>query len=193
MKRVNLSILLVSLLFVGCGSVNTTAPTTTDRVEDSSEVLKNDNKDILNALNLARSVSRDCHDGKGIVPPAKPLTWNSELYASAYEHSSDMAQSNTFSHLGSGTESDITASNNGKGKSYFYDRIISNGYGNYSALGENIAGGQQTLDEVMKAWLASPSHCANIMNSNFEEVGVAVIVEEDSDFGIYWTQNFGSK
>lgn len=193
MNRVNLSILVTSLIFVGCGSVET-APTTTEHTdEDSTVALKSANQDMLDALNLARSVSRDCRDGQGTLSPAKALKWNNELYASAYEHSSDMAHSNTFSHFGSGTDSDITASSNSKGKSYFYERITSNGYGDYSALGENIAGGQETLDEVMKAWLASPSHCANIMNDNFSEVGIAVVVEEDSDFGIYWTQNFGSK
>ena len=122
---------------------------------------------------------------------AQPLTWSSELYAAAYEHSNDLAQSNTFDHLGSGTEYDITGDNSGGKKSIYYERIEENGYVNYHIVGENIAGGQSNLDEVMKALLNSPKHCANIMNPNYKEVGVAVVINPDSKYGIYWTQNFG--
>jgi len=191
MKRINLSISVALLIFIGCGSVKTSSATTEHTDQEQSSILQSEKQDMLDALNAVRSVARDCHNGAGMLPSAKPLTWNSELYASAYEHSSDMAQSNTFSHYGSGTESDVTAFNSGGGKSYFFERIISNGYTEYSILGENIAGGQRTLDEVMKAWLASPSHCANMMNDDFSEVGIAVVTKEDSAFGIYWTQNFG--
>jgi uncharacterized protein YkwD len=180
--------LIVSLFFIGCGG----GTTTTTVNSDSTEFTKPEQQDILIAINKARSVARDCNDGLGLVGPAHPLTWNSELYASAYEHSSDLAQSNTFSHKGSGTSSDITGSNNGNA-SMFYERIEANGYVEYSALGENIAGGQSSIDEVMKAWLESPAHCKNIMSDMFLEVGVAIVVNPDSDYGIYWTQNFGSK
>jgi uncharacterized protein YkwD len=148
---------------------------------------------MLQALNMARGVARDCHDGLGVVGPSRALRWNDELYASAYEHSSDLAQSNTFSHLGSGTEFDITGANSGGEKSQFFERIESNGYTNYYTLGENIAGGQENITEAMEAWLESPAHCTNIMNDKFEEVGIAVVVAEDTTFEIYWTQNFGTK
>jgi uncharacterized protein YkwD len=193
MKSITLSMVLTSLLFVGCGETQTSPTTTELNQEELSVVVKSENQDMLEALNKARSITRDCRDGKGVVGPSKSLTWNDALYAAAYAHSSDMAQSDTFSHYGSGTASDITAINNEREKSYFYERIESNGYGNYTALGENIAGGQKNLDEVMEAWLKSPGHCANIMNDTFSEVGIAIVVEEDSTYGIYWTQNFGSK
>jgi uncharacterized protein YkwD len=190
MLQVKISALILSLFFVGCGGGATTKAITPN--SDLTEFTKPEQQEILTAINKARSVARDCNDGLGLVGPSKPLTWNSELYASAYEHSSDLAESNTFDHVGSGTHSDITGSNNGNA-SMFYERIEASGYTNYVALGENIAGGQSNIDEVMKAWLKSPDHCTNIMSDKFTEVGVAIVLNPDSDYGIYWTQNFGSK
>ncbi|MCK5855766.1 MAG: CAP domain-containing protein [Sulfurovaceae bacterium] len=192
MKKI--SLLIVLFLFTACGDTGSSVATASvERTSDITRVLKTENKDMLTALNLARSVARDCNDGLGIVGPSRALTWNDELYAAAYEHSSDLAQSNTFSHSGSGTEYDVTGMNSGERQSHFFERIESNGYGNFNTLGENIAGGQTNIVEAMEAWLASPAHCTNIMNDKFEEVGIAVVIEEESDFGIYWTQNFGTK
>lgn len=183
-----IALMIITLLFIGCGGGS--APTTSNK--NSSEFLKPENQIILDAINKARAEVRDCNDGLGLVGPAQPLTWNNELYAAAYEHSSDMLQSGTFDHLGSGTQYDVTGSNNGN-QSIFYERIEANGYVEYRAVGENIAGGQDSVTEVMEAWLNSPDHCTNIMSDNFKEVAVAVIADESSEYGIYWTQNFGSK
>ena len=190
-----ISLFIVLFLLTACGTVEKSKSSLRDsnRVSDMNVILKSENRDILKALNLARTEVRDCHDGLGLVGPSKALKWNDNLYASAYEHGNDLAQSNTFSHMGSGTQYDITGVNNGNRKSQFFERIESNGYINFYTLGENIAGGQKSIDEVMKAWLASPAHCTNIMNDSFEEVGIAVVTKKDSTFGIYWTQNFGTK
>jgi uncharacterized protein YkwD len=186
-----LSITLIALFFIACGG-DTNAPRTSAS-EGSYEIAqKTTQSEILKAINEARSVARDCHDGNGLVSAAPALTWNEDLYAAAYEHSYDLAQSNTFSHYGSGTASDITGSNNNKA-SYFNERIRANGYVGYRTIGENIAGGQATIQEAINAWLASPAHCTNLMNPNFKEIGVAVVTNSDSDYGIYWTQNFGAK
>ena len=53
------------------------------------------------------------------------------------------------------------------------------------ATSENVAMGQQNEEEVMKSWLSSPGHCANIMNPNVTEVGAA-------HSGDYWTQLFAA-
>jgi uncharacterized protein YkwD len=192
MLREVLSIGLVAVFLVGCGDTSSSPTSLNSDTQISESLLKPEfQSEILKAINKARSESRDCHDGKGIVGPSEPLIWNTQLYLSAYEHSNDLAQSNTFSHYGSGTDSDITAKELGISKSFFYQRIENNGYVDYKVLGENIAGGQKSIDEVMKAWLNSPKHCANIMNNEFKEIGVAIVVEEGSEYGIYWTQNFG--
>jgi hypothetical protein len=45
----------------------------------------------------------------------------------------------------------------------------------YKAAGENLARDFSTTGEMMSAWMASPTHQANILNSKFEEIGIAVI------------------
>ncbi len=144
---------------------------------------------LLDAINKERASVHTCGD-RGTFGPVHPLVWNANLHASALEHAIDLAISDTFSHDGSGTTSDITG--NGR-PSKFYERIERNGYTHYYSVGENIAGGQRTLDEVMRAWMASPGHCENIMKSTYTEVGVAIVKNDNSTYQVYWVQNFGSK
>ena len=185
-----LTLTFTSLFFIACGGSD--APST-DFNENSFPIAeKTTQSEILSAINEARAIARDCQDGNGVVSAAPALIWNDDLYTSAYEHSYDLAQSNTFSHYGSGEASDVTGSNNGKA-SYFNERIKANGYVEYRTIGENIAGGQASIQDAVTAWLASPAHCTNLMNANFKEIGVAVVTDASSDYGIYWTQSFGAK
>ena len=55
----------------------------------------------------------------------------------------------------------------------------------YRTAGENIARGQATPEAVVKAWLNSPGHRANILNSSFTHIGVGYVAD-----GKYWTQMF---
>ncbi len=161
----------------------------TSEEQENLSILSTDQQKLLNAINKERSSTRVCGE-RGNFPAVPSLTWNSELYTSALEHVTDLAYSDTFSHDGSGTQYDIT----GDGRpSKFYERIVANGYAHYYSVGENIAGGQRTIEEVMKAWMASPGHCENIMKSTYTEVGVAIIIKDDSTYQTYWGQNFGSK
>jgi len=185
-------ILLTATLLIGCGGASST-PIGNNAAKGEVIELSTNKQDLLDALNKARSIARDCYPNdpkRGQMEATHPLTWNTNLYASALEHSTDLANSDTFSHSGSGTEHDTTG--NGK-PSEFFDRILANGYTNYYTVGENIAGGQKDLEEVMEAWLKSPGHCVNIMKDSYDEVGIAIVTNEDSTYGIYWTQNFGSK
>jgi len=181
-----------AFLLIGCGEASSSSPTQTSNQKNIVQV-NITQQEFLNAINKARSVSRDCYPddpNRGFMEATHPLTWNNDLYASALEHSNDLAESDTFSHLGSGTTSDIT----GDGKaSKFFERILANGYTHYYSVGENIAGGQRNLEEVMSAWLKSPGHCTNIMKDTYKEIGVAVVLNDESTYGIYWTQSFGSK
>jgi len=195
-------IFLLSLIFfVGCGGtsqeisekVDTNTQSSFSKINYEEEKTLNEigttQQELLDAINIERSQQRTCGE-KGTFGPVHPLTWNSQLYASALEHSMDMASSDTFAHNGSGTASDPTGAGS---PSTFDERIIKNGYTHYYALGENIAGRQRTVEEVMRAWMASPGHCANIMKSTYTEVGVAIVINEGSTYQVYWTQDFGSK
>lgn len=58
----------------------------------------------------------------------------------------------------------------------------------YRSSGENIAWGQRSPEEVMKAWMNSSGHRANIMNPNFTTIGVGYY--ENANGTDYWCQLF---
>lgn len=179
--------LVVIVVMSGCGGGETTS---TDA--DTQSFVQPTNEEILTAVNEVRSKQIDCNDGLGLVGPSSPLSWNTELYEAAYEHSYDLAMTNTFSHDGSGTEYDVAGYNRGK-QSYFTERIDDHGYSDYNIVGENIAGGFDTLTKAIEGWINSPDHCKNLMNNDFDEMGIAIVVNNNSQFGIYWTQDFGHR
>ena len=45
----------------------------------------------------------------------------------------------------------------------------------YKYAGENLARDFDTTDEMVKAWMNSPTHKENIINPNFTEIGLAVV------------------
>ena len=61
------------------------------------------------------------------------------------------------------------------------------------AIGENIAAGQRSPDAVVQGWMNSDGHCANIMQSLFEELGVGYFKAEETRMKHFWTQVFGSQ
>ncbi|GAB2615928.1 hypothetical protein GCM10027168_55510 [Streptomyces capparidis] len=54
--------------------------------------------------------------------------------------------------------------------------------------GENIARGQTTAQAVMDSWMESEGHRANILNCEYQTLGVGVHFAEG---GPWWTQDFG--
>ena len=58
----------------------------------------------------------------------------------------------------------------------------------YRYIGENIAYGQRTPEEVMNGWMNSSGHRANILNSSVTEMGVGIY--SGGSYGVYWTQLF---
>jgi uncharacterized protein YkwD len=105
----------------------------------------------------------------------KALAANSDLTQAAQQHSTDMANNDYFDH------------NSQSGLSPF-DRITDAGY-KFSAAAENIAMGQQSAVDVMKAWMNSAGHKANILNCTYTDLGVGQAVADGSP---YWTQDFGT-
>ena len=114
----------------------------------------------------------------GVFGAAAPLTWNDKLTVAAEGHSQDMAAKDYFSH----TSAD--------GRT-LADRVNATGYA-WSSLGENIAAGYPGVKSVMDGWIASPGHCANLMNAGFAEVGVVCVPGVAGDtFPTYWTMDLG--
>ena len=57
-----------------------------------------------------------------------------------------------------------------------------------AAVGENIAMGQTTSPEVVRDWMNSPGHRANILNGGYTRVGAAAY--SASDGRVYWCLQF---
>ncbi|MEZ5540896.1 MAG: CAP domain-containing protein [Pseudomonadota bacterium] len=133
-------------------------------------------KAMLTVVNDTRASARSC--GTVDYPASPALSWHCTLEDVALAHSRDMGDVNFFSHTGS---DGLLAA----------DRLTNAGY-DWSAVGENIAAGQPDLAAVMSAWLNSPGHCANVMQTAFTEFGAASYTVSGSDYPIYWTQVFAT-
>ncbi|MHB2248465.1 CAP domain-containing protein [Pseudomonas fitomaticsae] len=132
---------------------------------------------LLEQLNAARAQPRQC-GGQAFAATA-PLAWNAVLGGVSQEHSREMANNNYFDHK------DRDGRTPG-------DRAELAGYSGQQ-VGENIAAGQDTVQKVVAGWLASPGHCANLMNPQYRELGAAYAVDPKSSAGIYWTAMFGGE
>lgn len=111
----------------------------------------------------------------------QPLTYDSRLGSAAQTHTSNMANQDFFSHTG------IDGSSVGS-------RATASGY-RWSTVGENIAAGQITPQAVVNSWINSPGHRANMLNPNYQNIGVGyVYLANDTgqvNYQHYWTQKFG--
>lgn len=147
-------------------------PVLDSRVGDNRSV----GKALLAEVNAARARPRMC--GRQRFAAARPLSWNAALGAAAQGHSKAMAYGNYFAHRD--PDGDMPA-----------DRARAAGYRGRQ-VGENIAAGQSSPGKAMAGWLASPGHCANLMNPMFTQVGAGFASEARSDDGVYWTMLFGA-
>ncbi|MBQ7765832.1 MAG: CAP domain-containing protein [Lachnospiraceae bacterium] len=118
-------------------------------------------QEVVNLVNAERAK-------KGLAP----LTIDTKIQAAAMVRAKECEQS--FSHTRPDGSSFATA---------LKEQNVS-----YRSAGENIAYGQRTPEEVMKAWMNSSGHRANIMNANFTTIGVGYY--ENANGTDYWCQIF---
>lgn len=102
-----------------------------------------------------------------------PLAWNKSLAEAAELHSVDMAMRRYFDHV----------SPDGKRVS---QRVTAQGY-HWRVVGENLAGGNESVAGAIAGWLKSPDHCRNMMSPVYAQVGVACVRQPGSQWGTYWT------
>lgn len=102
------------------------------------------------------------------------LQADTKLSGVAQKKSEDMRQNGYFSH---------TSPTYGSP----FDMMRDNGI-SYKAAGENIAQGQPTPQEVVKAWMDSPGHRKNILSPDFTHIGIGY-----DPSGHHWTQMFIGK
>lgn len=129
-------------------------------IPEVSQTVANYEKEVVRLVNAERA--------KYSLPP---LTENWELSRVARYKSQDMKDKSYFSHTS---------------PTYGSPFNMMKSFGlSYRTAGENIAKGQRTPQEVVKAWMNSSGHRANILNSSYTKIGVGYVAD-----GHYWTQMF---
>lgn len=109
-----------------------------------------------------------------------PVTINMTLMNEAGRFSGVQAAMGTLSHSG----------NDG---STAGQRLTNAGYV-WSSYGENLAAGQQTPEQLVAAWMASPGHRANILHAKATEIGIGHTfrVDDPSFYFDYWVMEIAS-
>lgn len=129
-----------------------------------------------------------------------PLKGHAQLDTASVLHSTNMGVRDFFMHCDPDT---------GKGHG---TRMSDAGYG-WNSAGENIGAGYSSPAAAMSGWMNSAGHRANILSTNYNELGVGYWFESSDSapkrtsstggcvsngtmsgtFRHYWTQNFGRR
>ena len=142
-----------------------TSSNTNNNTGTTSTSMNNDEKEVFDLINKQRAQN-------GL----SPLKENSELQRVARIKAQDMVNNNYFSH---------TSPTYGSPFDMMKSFKIS-----YNTAGENIAGNSSNSSAVT-AWMNSPGHRANILNSSFNQTGIGVIT--GSKYGKIYVQMFIGK
>lgn len=125
---------------------------------------------IVDLVNLRRKEA-----GLGAV------TVNTTLISCAQQYSAVQAGQGAISHTGP------DGSNPGQ-------RLTRCGY-NWRSYGENLAAGYVDADEVMAAWMQSPSHRKNILSPRLKEIGLGYThrADDPSQYYDYYVMELGTR
>lgn len=163
MKFKKITTLLIVLVLFSCKK---------DEEVSSALEVNLDLKAIRSLVNQHRLSGAAC--GTEQVSPATELAWDDALAQAALTHSNDMQINDYFSHTGQNGSS-------------FSERVTDAGFSG-TPVGENIAKGYVSEEDVIAGWMESEGHCSNIMNGSATHIGVA-----RSNEGSLWTMVLGRK
>lgn len=137
---------------------------------DSSNIADNETDNMTETEQYAKKVCEIVNQER-LADGKNSLKWDDKLGACAAKRARELAE--TFSH------------SRPDGSSCF---TIYEEYGvTLRTAGENIAMGQRTPESVMKSWMNSAGHKANILNDNFGKIGVGYYYANGNH---YWVQMF---
>jgi uncharacterized protein YkwD len=119
-----------------------------------------------------------------------PLLANAELERAAEDHGQEMISLNYFEHV---SPNGLTPVGRIRTTGYLPSEEV--GY----VIGENLAWGTfglATPQSIVNAWIASPGHLANILESRYRDTGIGVIPQvpftlAEGAPGALYTQEFG--
>ncbi len=144
-----------------------TAPTDDANVPTDDASAPSDNTANASYAQQVTNLVNEQRAANGLAP----LTLSSDLSRVAQAKSQDMHDNNYFDH-------------NSPTYGSPFDMMKAFGI-SYRSAGENIAMGYATPEAVVNAWMNSPGHRANILNSSYSQIGVGYVAD-----GNYWTQEF---
>ncbi len=123
---------------------------------------------------MARDIINAYRKEKGL----KPLKLSPELTEAAKAHARDLAKWDRISHYGSDGSNP-------------WDRVKRTGY-KARLTAENVGTGQIDFNEVMKGWKDSPGHNKNLLMSDADHMGVALVQDPKTEFKSFWTLVIGA-
>lgn len=158
-------IITLATIFSGCKQpVQPVPPDEPEPNGISVRPITAEEQQLVNAHNEYRK-----QQGLGI------LTLNNRVVSAAQGHADWMATNDKMSHTG-------------KNGSTLGARLKQAGY-RYSYAGENIAKGYNSVFTVMQGWRNSTGHRLNMLNKNYQHIGVAVVKSKTGKR--YWCVDFG--
>jgi uncharacterized protein YkwD len=124
---------------------------------------------------FARDLINQYRKDKGL----KPLRLSAELTEAAKAHARDLAKWDRISHYGSDGSNP-------------WDRVKRTGYKARLAA-ENVGTGQTDFKEVLRGWKASKGHNKNLLLSDAEQMGLALVNDPKTEFKSFWTLVLGAQ
>ncbi len=132
---------------------------------------------MLDLINVDRADPANRAETQG---QAMPLKWDHKLAVAALEHSNDMAAHHYFSHFTLAGESPVGR---------FYEAGVQ-----WRAMAENIAK-NRSVEQAQAAFMSEPrfkpNHRGNILNPEFNYVGIGIV--HGADGFLYITQDFAKE
>jgi len=171
---------------------------------DRIDAVLGDNKE-LNPKTLSVAIHEQVNDVR-VETGLPALAWNGALRSVSVAHSDDMARHSYFSHTNLDGESPSDRADRlgfecrpdqkdlkfGIGENLYAGYT----YGTYTLARNNRRerikrdwkDADQIVEEVVNGWLASPGHRANLLEPNYIEEAIGVVITDDDR--VYVTQNF---
>jgi uncharacterized protein YkwD len=124
------------------------------------------------ATSLNAQRARDLVNAYRKTKGLKPLALDAQLTAAAKAHAKDLAKWDRISHYGSDGSNP-------------WDRVKRTGY-NAKVAAENVGTGQASIEEVLKGWQKSPGHDRNLLMTDVEHMGIALVQDPKTEFKTFW-------
>jgi uncharacterized protein YkwD len=156
------ALVLAVVAFAATGILLAQAPTVTDAAMTAAE------QQVLQLINEERA-----RNGLG------PLVATETLDAAAAWLAADLSTIDGLDHTDT------------QGRD-LRDRLNAFDYPSNSTIRENIAAGYATPESVVKGWINSPGHYANILADEAEAAGIALYEAPGTTYRYFWVIDFGS-